>query len=501
MYQSGRLSDGEAFAGSVAKITKAADGFDRTALALDVGPSLRKPHCPTYKANRPDPGDAYRKMVRDVVGRLLKDGATAFPNKEEKDRIAVTHGPDGVPLDAVLYPEADDVIASLVAWFHRQNPGDWSLSILSGDTDLWALVDDSAVVTVQTLQGDVIFESSVKERFGGVGGWVTEVKALAGDNGDNYHPFPHYDPTKRGGIGEGKAVALLSKFGADGIGGHSANNVLTRALLPDGHELQMPDCHERKCLRAGGDAALNMGYTCARMLSDLPLGFERILAEPKVEQVAALHPIIKTPSPVLAKQERQTSALARYEPARVDLLEPNALQPQSLSELEDVGRMVVNSRIYPHIDCPEKAMIVIAEARERRVPFGAALRASYFVGGKLSWYSYYIVGLVRRERSIVEYFELDKSTQDFAVIVFKRVGRPERSFRYEIGEAYQAGYIKPKGKWETEPRTMLEWAAKRRCARAHFDDIVGGMHTPEELILAQGKPIDTDIDVIEGNLE
>ena len=37
------------------------------------------------------------------------------------------------------------------------------------------------------------------------------------------------------------------------------------------------------------------------------------------------------------------------------------------------------------------------------------------------------------------------------------------------------------GKWVTNPRTMLRWAAMREGARAFAQDIVNNMYTPDEL--------------------
>lgn len=508
LFQNGKLSDGEAKHSALDRIARARDGFDRVVVACDVGPSFRKLHCPTYKANRPDPGDAYRAMMRDVAERVVKDGATIFPNRTEQAVIAVK-----VPIDStdpesglrILYPEADDVIASLAAWYLRA-PADsdaeqWQLRILSGDTDLWALVNDEWRIDVQSPTNgcNIATEKDVEARFGGVGAWVTEVKALAGDDGDGYSPFMHPTPPEPGkkegpGIAVKTAIALLKK-----VPGKGATEVVE--LAHDEQSDLTP--HIRKCLLTARGGGLAVGYACARMLTDLPLDFSRILAEPKIEPIAPKERVIKSAeSPrVEVVSPRQ---LAKYAPPATDLLDSNALQPQSLSELEDIARMVVDSRMYEHIDSVPRAMLVIAEARERRVPFATALRASYFVGNKIAWYSYFIVGLVRRQRDVCEYFELEFSNFEKAIVVFKRVGRPERTFEYPIEEAARAGYIR-KGKngtpsrWETEPRTMLEWGAKRRCARAHFDDVVGGMYTPDELTTNRNPNI--ELDVLDGSLE
>jgi hypothetical protein len=513
LFQDGKLSDGEAKRDALDRITRAREGFDRVVVACDVGPSLRKLHCPTYKGTRPDPGDAYRAMMREVAERLVKDGATIFPNRAEQANIAVK-----VPIDSnnpesgirVLYPEADDVIASLVPWYRDRieaaidsdhvNTDHTSLRILSGDTDLWALVDDRFGIDVQrpTNGGDIATEKDVEARFGGVGTWVTEVKALAGDDGDGYSPFMHPTPPEPGkregpGIAIKTAIKLLRS-----VEPHTASQVVELAA---DENWQIGD-HIRKCLLTARGGGLAVGYPCARMLTGLPLDFSRILAEPKVEKVSELRPTSAARSvPTTPPKER---ALARYEPTKADLLDPNALQPQSLAELFDIGNMVVNSRVYPSVDCPEKAMMVIAEARERRIPYATALRNAYFVKGRLAWSAAFISGLVQRS-AVCEVFEISETTPTHAVVDYQRKGRPLRQFRFDLAEAERAGWTKQhpdaKGppKWITNPRVMLRWAALREAARFAFPDVVTGMYTPDEL--RDGHVLDAEFEQTEDEFE
>lgn len=497
LFQDGKLSDGEAKRDALDRIIRAREGFDRVVVACDVGPSFRKLHCPAYKANRPDPGDAYRAMMREVTERLAKDGATVFPNKSEKLAIR-SQAPISDDVMGDFYPEADDVIASLAAWY-LQAPSDsdadqWQLRILSGDTDLWALISDEWCIDVQspTNGGNVATEQDVVARFGGVGAWVTEVKALAGDKGDGYSPFMHHTAPLEGkkegpGIGIDTAIKLLQS-----VDQHTASQVVRLAA---NENWQIGD-HIRKCLLTARGGGLAVGYACARMLTDLPLDFSRILAEPKVEKVSELKPAsVAKSGPTAAPKER---ALARYEPTKADLLDPNALQPQSLAELFDIGNMVVNSRVYPKIDCPEKAMMVIAEARERRIPYATALRNAYFVKGNLAWSAAFISGLVQRSAQC-EVFEVAETTHTYAVVDYQRKGRPLRQFRYDIDEARGAGWLREDSKWKTNPRVMLRWAALRETARFAFPDVVSGMYTPDEL--RDGHVLDAEFEQTEADFE
>jgi hypothetical protein len=129
-------------------------------------------------------------------------------------------------------------------------------------------------------------------------------------------------------------------------------------------------------------------------------------------------------------------------------------------------------------------MLVIAEARERMVPYATALRASIFVKNTLTWYAYFLVGQVQRAKHVCEYFEIAETEMTYAVVRFKRVGRPEQMFKYTLQEAERAGFYSEndrKSAWGRQPRVMLRWAAMREAARAYFPDVVGGMYTPDEM--------------------
>jgi hypothetical protein len=106
----GRLSDGNAFSATLNHITRAKEGFDRLVIARDMRPSFRHFVCPTYKQGRENPGAVYTKLESDLVERLWKDGAKIFPNKTEAADPLFEIKPGG-------FPEADDIIASIAAWY------------------------------------------------------------------------------------------------------------------------------------------------------------------------------------------------------------------------------------------------------------------------------------------------------------------------------------------------------------------------------------------------
>lgn len=507
MHADGRMTEGEAFGLVLAKVAKASDGFDRIAICRDwgrTGSSFRRLACPGYKGGRTKPPEPYYAMVKALLERFAADGATIYPTS-----LAEAHPSPAWTLEAngetyKLFAEADDVIASLAAWYAASHRPENRLRILSGDTDLWALVDDEHQIDVFTLDDKLIREPAVIERFGVGAHLVPDVKALAGDDGDDYKPYPHHDPAKKGGIGIDKAAKLLKdwrSFGGEELGLRPAQSVLYAAQEGAKYEADNPgkgpppgsmaDCHERRCLLAGGAAALTMGYACADMLRDLPIDFNRILLDPVVKPLTREEPA--KPEEVAAKPGGSMAMVAAPREALVLGTAPEfnrmGLQPTSLFDGENtligLAKMLFNSRLYPQLGTFEAVASVIFEARERGIPAATALRSTYVVKGRVAWSAASLAGMVLASPRCRR-FRIIETDFTKATIEYQRDDeeRPSR-FTFTLEEAKGAGWLKSgeKGdsKWITNPRTMLRWAAIREAARAFFPDVVSGIYTAEEL--------------------
>lgn len=517
--KTGSLTDGSALAASVQYITRAADGFDRVVIARDVRPSFRRSICPTYKAGREDPGPVYQKLEIDVMSRLYADGATVFPNNTEAKAPYFAIG-DG-------HPEADDVIASLVHWCTQSAPsevGPLEVTIASEDSDLCALVSDEFGVSMRRFDGSIWREADVLEKLGYGPDLVREVKALAGDAADNYKPFPHHEPPSEGGrtkpgIGPKSALELLSKWGRYGsveLGLSMTERVLLAAqdgaandrdrdgLTVGDSRIGMGDCHERRCLLAGGAQALKMGYGCATLLSDLPLGFDRILAKPVQRPIAGPKKTAEEPSKASTTVETDTpdrpsqaapmvvhNSQAIDRPRRdKNQIERYALQPrryEGQGGVWDVATELHNARVFPQFSCWQGVAAAIIVAAEQGIGIGQALRGTYVVKGKLSYSAALIVSLVKREKSC-KLFRLAPSSDDKkATVRFWHADDPEPAtytFTWEMAVRMGVTTAKnssEKTKWETQPHLMLAWAAMRECARLHWPEVVAGMYTPDEL--------------------
>lgn len=480
LEKDGRLSDGNAFSASVQHILRAAEGFDRVVVARDIRPSFRHAFCPTYKAGREDPGPVYQKLENDVAKRMWQDGALVLPaTSAEAKSIQIGEG----------YPEADDVIASFAAWLKPQ--GEDRLRILSGDSDLCALVTDHA--DIQRPDGSIWGPEEVVKNIGVEPRMIRELKALAGDSADKYKPFPHHLPPVEGektkpGIGEQKAIELLAKWGSYGdpdLGLAPAARVLLAAQ--DG----MPDCHERRCLLAGGKTALDMGYACATLKADVALDFSRILAEPVKRSIVP--PNKPSPSdapaksdPALAAQESMViKAPSGADRPRRDRnqIERYALQPRSFDALQDSAKLLFDARIFPAFDSWQGIAGAIWIAAEQGLGVGQALRGTYVVKGKHAYSAALMVALVKRERSCVLFRLVQKLCSDEkAVVEFQKndMSEPD-TYTFTMAMARRMKVVKTDSKWETQPHLMLAWAAMRECARLHWPEVVAGMYTPDEL--------------------
>lgn len=490
------------------------DGWDRVVIACDGGPSFRKLKCPEYKANRIDPGEPYREQRRRTIDRLRADGCN------------IVVGPEVEPGG---WAEADDVLAWIAEEHEQRSGGKCHLRIVSGDGDLEGLASDASCIDIlKPGSPDVWNEKAITARRGVPPAKVYDVKALAGDASDNYKGFPSCGPKWAAWLVNTFGGAL-EVFGKDAAGKPNLDHTSIKAAL-------------RATLVAGGIDLAARGLFLARPRTDLGLDFEALVVEPaqrtaipetrtyfepepapESEPPPPVDPVrhraetgavvseFRPPTPrvVGTLDVSDVARIANPEPAPVATtpepressvgmvvrearaierprLDPMALQPHGLSELQNLADCLYNSRMYPQFPNTESIMAAVIEARERGIPAGTALRNAYVVKGRLAWSASYIAGLVLASGK-ARVFKIVKSTPTEAVLRYARTDDddPPADFIFGIDEARQAGWMKSgergDGKWLTNPRTMLRWAAMREAARAFFPDCVSGVLGPDEL--------------------
>ena len=228
------------------------------AIAFDLGlPTFRHEADDTYKADRPGTPEDFVPDLKNLH-ELLK----------------------GLNLPIVTAPgyEADDVLGTLAL---AASAIGYRVKILTGDRDLFQLVDSQKEISVLYLSSAFIQRGStgptefgpeqVKQKLGVLPSQVVDYKALCGDKSDNIPGVK--------GIGEKTAVDLLSNY-------NTLDNIYA--------SLDQIKGATQKKLEVGKDAAYHSQYM-AQLALDVPLeidledcklkGFDRTVLEPILEKL------------------------------------------------------------------------------------------------------------------------------------------------------------------------------------------------------------------------
>lgn len=162
----------------------------------DWRPQFRVDLLPTYKAHRlVDGSEAKEESPEDLTPQvpLVRDALAAL----------------GIPRLGAPGFEADDVIGTLVARHRGRLP----IDVVTGDRDLFQLVDDDAGIRVlYTARGgvrdpDIVDEAYLRDRYAvSSGAAYLDMSVLRGDASDGLPGVP--------GIGEKTGAALVAAYGS-----------------------------------------------------------------------------------------------------------------------------------------------------------------------------------------------------------------------------------------------------------------------------------------------
>ena len=192
-----------------------------------AGPTFRSVLATDYKANRPPmPPDLAEQIP------LVHDACEAM----------------GVPIISTPGYEADDVIGTMA---RRAAAEGYEVAIVTGDKDLFQLVNESIKVFNPRDEGTWYDASAVKEKFGVGPDRVVDVLALTGDAIDNIKGVP--------GIGEKGARDLLASYG-------SLENLLA-------HASEVPQKKYREALVGNAESA-RQSRELAEIRTDVPVEFD-----------------------------------------------------------------------------------------------------------------------------------------------------------------------------------------------------------------------------------
>lgn len=172
--------------------TLEAEKPEYVAIAFDMGePTFRHEADETYKAGRPETPEDFIPDIQNLQELLV-----------------------GLNVPVLTAPgyEADDIIGTLS---RRATQAGWRIKILSGDRDLFQLIDPNEQTTILYLSTTFgrgtpppkeFGIEQVKDKLGVLPNQVVDYKALCGDPSDNIPGVK--------GIGEKTAVSLLSTYGS-----------------------------------------------------------------------------------------------------------------------------------------------------------------------------------------------------------------------------------------------------------------------------------------------
>ncbi|MBD2513635.1 DNA polymerase I [Nostoc sp. FACHB-973] len=277
------------------------------AVAFDLGlPTFRHEADDTYKADR-------KETPEDFI-----------PDLENLHELL-----NGLNLPIYTAPgyEADDVLGTLA---QRVTAAGYRVKILTGDRDLFQLIDAEKEITVLNFSPDALKRSTnsitefeaeqVKEKLGVLPSQIVDFKALCGDKSDNIPGVK--------GIGEKTAVQLLNTYG-------SLDNIY--AALDE-----IPGANQKK-LAAGKEDAQKSRYL-ATIVLDVPLELDLEDCKLKGFDTSVL-------SPILEKLE-----------FRLFLGKINDLQQRFGGQIEEAAKTEI-SDTEPEFEDPDLSFFSFAETQ------------------------------------------------------------------------------------------------------------------------------------------
>jgi 5'-3' exonuclease len=477
----------------VARVRRIADDCDRVAVCIDTPPYKRTELFPEYKAHRKaspeelSDRDAMRAQLANICETLRRDGYAV--------------------LGARGY-EADDVIATLV---EQATEHATEIVIVSGDKDLMQLVraesDSAPSVVVQSTRlvaedGEVPRQAppatvaTVRERFGvgpdRLGDWL----ALTGDTSDGVPGVPS--------IGPKRATQILTTYG-------SLELALASAEKGDP---EMPE--KMRVLLCEHAAQARLSRQLVELHRDVPVMVEAALVrreqaplqgtegpgevwtedeDENEEEHVTNHATAEnteqqtaTQAPTAEPSEPKTAAdpierLMGFAPGTDAWA--SALEPSRPESAWQIANKIFNSRLFAFANV-EQAFAAIMLGRSLGLGVMTICRSVHIVKGKMTMHVDLMIGLVRRSPLCI-YWQVVETTAEACTIETHRRGAPKPTrHRVTIEDAFAAKLAPRNGggsdsTWDKHRRQMLRHFCERELARMEYQDIVGGLYTPEEL--------------------
>jgi hypothetical protein len=161
--------------------------------------------------------------------------------------------------------------------------------------------------------------------------------------------------------------------------------------------------------------------------------------------------------------------------------EPTGFELMNLGEAEQFAAKIARSGLMPADlrNKPEDVLVVLVTGHELGLRPMQAIRSVHVIQGKPVLSAELKVSLCLRSPEC-EYFRLVSSTDKSATYETKRRGHPEPvSMTFTMEQAHTAG-LAGKATWKAHPAAMLRARCSSALASAVYQDLVGGMYTPDE---------------------
>jgi len=487
------------------RIRSIAGYHDRVVVCCEGrGPTWRKDKFAEYKANREPPPASLIEELRKTEEACDTEGWHVLRR-------------DGF--------EADDLIASL-AWWAAES--DYRATILSDDKDFAQTLGPG----VQMLKSDGTTREShdVQASYGVAAGMMPQWQALCGDTADNV-------PGVRG-CGPKTATRLLTEYGsidgivraahagdytgamadkikaadADGTLGMSLELVtLSTDALTDEECEAVLDEVERKPLAtrgappipdeeedemvdddAGERAAIEGECEAATAPATVPVTTPEPapMAQPAEQPQPQAQTVFAEPPPPAPSEPEHSALLQAVTAKTANGMAANyskRLEPKSMKGAQWVANEIYESRMFPKkIKSPGDALAVIMAGSERGLGAMTSLMGIHIFDGVPLFSSHLIVGFAKAHHSC-RYFRLVNSTATECTYETHREGSPEpERMTFTIDDAKTAGLVRKTrkgepGMWQKWPGQMCRKQCKVELARSVYEDVVGGLYSPDEM--------------------
>lgn len=461
---------------TVARVHSLAAGFDHVAICCDSRKSWRKELAPTYKANRPATEEPMRHQLRLAQEQLEADG---FP-------VWTAEG-----------FEADDVIASTVAWLDAEIEYA-DIVIASSDKDLCQLVevdqgtDDVFSVSVKSLRtGDVMGPDGVKAKFGVEPQQMVDWLCMVGDSSDNVEGIK--------GIGAKRATELLQKHGSlaniyanlgdachclgltpsmytnlkEGL--HTAELARKLITLRTDVELPFQDIFKPRVAKDQTGLTEDSMETVDGEIIDETTGEVQRRSEPPPKQTNVVD------MPKSKDIEKERPAFENTSRALAPVEWSQSLEPQNLAQALNLAKAVFASRQFAAYGTPEAVLLAIMAGRELGISTMAALRSIHIIEGKPTMSAALMAGLVLRSKSCKQFEVIERTNERATIRIWREGWEKPRDVSYSVDDAKRAGRVKQGSGWEKNPADMCVARCQAIGARLGWPDILANVYLADEL--------------------